>query len=117
MFGMNPEEQWVSRIGIEAARRRKWYIASHSLLIAWAFTQVALVFAASSGWTLTNTEGALLLGLNLIVIAALFIADSIIRRQIVGQIRAHLHLKAHVRVPDVCIFRIKAFDYWTRKVR
>lgn len=114
---MSDYNDWSQRIGEQGAHYRRRYIASHAMLALWAVSQIILLSIAVNGSKWSNVEALTYLvtfGLTGIVLVYL---DTLFRRKAVHAIRVKLHLKPHVRVPDVCIFRLKAFDYWTRKIR
>lgn len=114
---MSNYSDWSQRIGEQGAHYRRRYIASHVLLALWAVSQIILLLIAVNGRNWSSAEAlTYLVTFGLIGIVLVYL-DALFRRKVVRSIRVKLHLKPHVRVPDVCIFRLKAFDYWTRKIR
>lgn len=114
---MSNYNDWSQRIGEQGALWRRWYIVSHIMLASWAASQIVVISIAVTGSKGSNAEALTYLvtfGLTGII---LFYLDALFRRRAVHSIRVKLHLKPHVRVPDVCIFRLQAFDYWTRKIK
>lgn len=113
---MSNYNDWSRRIGEQGALWRRWYIVSHIMLASWAASQIVVISIAVNGSKWSNAGALTYLvtfGSTGILLCYL---DSLLRRKAVQAVRAKLHLKPHVRVPDVCIFRLKAFDYWTRKI-
>lgn len=114
---MSNYNDWSQRIGEQGAHYRRRYIASHVMLVLWAVSQIVVIAIAVNGSKGSNAEALTYLVTFGSTGILLFCLDALFRRKAVQSIRIKLHLKPHVRVPDVCIFRLKAFDYWTRKIR
>lgn len=114
---MSNYNDWSQRIGEQGAQYRRRYVASHIMLALWAVSQIVVISIAVTGGKGSNAEALTYLVIFGSTGILLCYLDALCRRKAVHSIRVKLHLKPHVRVPDVCIFRLKAFDYWTREIK